>query len=511
VSYLDYAPSEPLLVGYDPVCVLHKDHLARFVDRLVDECIEVSRGPVKSGRPAFDPRLCLKVLIYGYAIGVRSSRQLERQCDENLGFLLLTRGLTPSYRTLCSVRTDSKDQIEAVWDSMFAVAADAGIKRLGRIFLDSTKLAANASPESVIKAADFAAFRSELARIMAEAVELDAIDEQNDKLSQTHIDKAVPKDHMREVIRRVHKMRAGEKAGLTPEAEPLNLGPGMLKRIEAAAVAIDNAQQAGEKHVSLTDPDAKMMGEGRSKRVRECHSFEVAVDNGLLVVGQTSQSPTDNCRLVPIVNAAELDESVEIVAVTADSGYYSGSNVCVLENAGIATCIPDSDTAHDLHLGRSIGAGSAMRFGNVPLTYASCKDSFECPESNVLSFHRIGQKDGQSYREYRATQSCETCPLIAECIKATNNHYKSIKVRIDYKQTSAVLERFNSEEHQRQYLDRAHAVETVFAVVRTVLKFTRWSLRGAPKVEAEGALLKTALQIRRIQSARLASKALVAA
>ena len=95
-----------LLIGYDPVMDLPSDHLAWLVDRVVDEAVTPRRKADGPGQSQYDPRLCIKVILYSYATGVRSSRQMERLCRESLPHLLLTCGAAPSYRTLCSVRTD---------------------------------------------------------------------------------------------------------------------------------------------------------------------------------------------------------------------------------------------------------------------------------------------------------------------------------------------------------------------------------------------------------------------
>src|SRR5437667_5817445 len=174
MSYRLYTPPTPLLFGYDPVRDLPPDHLARLVEEVVEASVAPPlrrRGP---GQPAFDPRLPIKVLVYGYATGQRSSRQLERLCDESLPYLFLTRGDTPSYRTLCTVRAEQGDLIEEVWVSLFAVAEAAGLKRLGHIVFDSTKLRASASPEAVLTADEYAPVRQELAQILAEAAEADS-------------------------------------------------------------------------------------------------------------------------------------------------------------------------------------------------------------------------------------------------------------------------------------------------------------------------------------------------
>lgn len=171
-----YEAPSPLLVGYDPYIDLPQDHLARLVELVVEDSIVVKEEDTHPGQPKFDPRLCLKVLVYGYATGVRSSRQLEKQCNESLPYLFLTRGDTPSYRTLCSFRTDCRDMLEKVWLGLFGVAKGLGLKRLGRIVVDSTKLRANASTEMILDRKEYAAVKQELQRILDEAEGVKAVD-----------------------------------------------------------------------------------------------------------------------------------------------------------------------------------------------------------------------------------------------------------------------------------------------------------------------------------------------
>ena len=163
MSYRPYSPPTPMLFGYDPYWILPEDHLARLVEQVVEASIIPPRRALAPRLPPFDPRLTIKVLIYGYATGQRSSRQLERLCSESLPYLFLTRGDTPSYKTLCTVRIEQSDLIEQVWVGLFAVAEKLGLKRLGHVVIDSSKLRADASPEAVLKPSEYEALRQELA------------------------------------------------------------------------------------------------------------------------------------------------------------------------------------------------------------------------------------------------------------------------------------------------------------------------------------------------------------
>src|SRR5512138_794275 len=101
MGYRHYPPPQPLLVGYDPYRDLPAGHLARLEENVVEMTLDAPAKPHAPGQPKYDTRLLVKVLLYGYATGTRSSRQLERLCTESLPYLYLTRGEAPSYGKIC--------------------------------------------------------------------------------------------------------------------------------------------------------------------------------------------------------------------------------------------------------------------------------------------------------------------------------------------------------------------------------------------------------------------------
>jgi transposase len=536
-QFREYGPAGPLLIGYDPYRDLPDNHLARLIDRVVDEAIKPGPRSPGKGQPAFDPRLCIKVLVYSYSIGVRSSRHMERMCRESLPVLYLTRGDGPSYRTLCSARINAQQDIELVWQALFAVGREAGMVRLGRLVLDTTKIRANASPDSVLRQKEYDAVREELKRILAENETLDTKEDTDGSSIETNLPKPVSGDHMREHIRRVRsQMReqtteaqeskdgvqepvAGDDedgssgSDSSPDAtsdgtpaltEPVTaLTPAMQKQIVQAIAAIDAAEADGRKHLCLTDPDARMMPEGRSKRLRECHAFEVAVDKdaGGLIVAAGVTTESDNLRTLPLVEAAREQEPDGIRSVDGDSGMWRGDDIAYLEGLGIETCIPDSNTACDLHRGQLVGTTRSKRTGTTKFTYDPVEDCYWCPQGCRLSFVAERKDRGQTVRVYRANQVCSECSLPATPRSKTGPKPRCLKVGVQHEAVSTVLARFNDPEHRGRYRNRAKEVETIFAFIRSVLGFTFWLLRGTERVDCEATLFKTAYQIRKVHTA----------
>lgn len=542
MAYRPYPPPTPLLFGYDPVRDLPPDHLARLVEQVVEQTVQPPRRDPQCGQPPYDPRLCVKVLVYGYATGIRSSRQLERHCRESLPYLYLTRGDTPSYHTLCTARTEEGAYLEAVWEGLFAVAAAVGLPRLGRVVVDSTKIRADASPEAVVKPEEYAALQAELQRILTEAAAADAREAAAGEPGTTTLGQVVPHEQMRDILRRVRKQReparaqdpehaddpdgpsdpAGPGAGgaaAPPRVLPLEdapapsdpppaaaapvkpMSPKMLLRIRAGLQALQAAAAANRKHLCLTDPDARMMSEGRARQVRECHAWEVAIDNGLLVAGQTTQSNVDAPRLTPLLAAAQQHEPEGIHSVDADSGFYSGDAVAALILAGIDVCIPDPHTAADLHRGRPIGTTRARARGQIEFEYDPQHDVYRCPEGNTLAVKGRRQIKGQRLTLYRATAPCGACPQAAACLTHPAAQHRTLAVGQHAAVLAAARVRFAEPEHQERYHHRGEAVETVFGFVRAALGYTRWMLRTQAKVAMEGQWIKTAYQFRKVHLA----------
>jgi hypothetical protein len=275
----------------------------------------------------------------------------------------------------------------------------------------------------------------------------------------------------------------------------------MVRRVQEALLAIECALKTGLKHLCLTDPDARMMPEGRTKRVQMCHSWEVAVDRdaALLAMGQSTQTGNDNARLEAIVEAAAANEPEGVAAVDADSGYYAGDAIGRLLTSGLDLCVPDSNTACDLHRGQPVGTTRALHCGNVEFTYDEQSDCFRCPEGNELRRRQTSHDTGnRKTNDYRAIRCCQGCPQAPQCLTRPEVRHRTLKTSEYHAILQADLQRFNEPEHQERYHHRSDVVETVFGFLRSTLGYTRWLLRGEKKVACEERLFRLAYQLRKV-------------
>jgi transposase len=123
--------------------------MARLVGELVDEALDL--GPIVAdykevrGYPPYDPRLMVRLLVYGYCTGVRSSRAIERKCVDDVAFRFLAAGQAPDFRSIARFRRRHLAALAGLFLQSLRLAQKLGMVKMGRVALDGTKLEANAS------------------------------------------------------------------------------------------------------------------------------------------------------------------------------------------------------------------------------------------------------------------------------------------------------------------------------------------------------------------------------
>lgn len=165
---------------------LPAEHLARFIAELVDEHLDLSRigaGYTEGrGGPPYDPRLMVRILLYGYTIGVRSSRAIETKCIDDVPFRWLAGGVAPDYRAFARFRKGHLSALGHLFVQALALCQAAGMVRLGRVALDGTKVRANASKRKAMSYARMSKKEKVLAdEVSALLAQAERIDQAEDK------------------------------------------------------------------------------------------------------------------------------------------------------------------------------------------------------------------------------------------------------------------------------------------------------------------------------------------
>lgn len=172
-TYRPYRPDQSFLLPPSPKDWLSEDHLVYFLSETVDR-LDLSgfdrryQGDGRRNRP-FDPRLMVKVLLYGYATGVFSSRKLAKKLQEDVAFRVLGAGNFPAHRTICEFRQRHLEEFQELFVELVRVARETGMIRLGTVAVDGAKVKANASKR---KAMSYKRMKKEDERLRQEIEQL---------------------------------------------------------------------------------------------------------------------------------------------------------------------------------------------------------------------------------------------------------------------------------------------------------------------------------------------------
>jgi transposase len=337
-----FDPDQGLLLPPSLDDWLPAEHLARFIAELVDEHLDLSRihgayTEVRGG-PPYDPRLMVRILLYGYTTGVRSSRAIERKCTDDVPFRWLAAGAAPDYRAIARFRKRHLSALGHLFVAALALCQAAGMVSLGRVALDGTKVRANASKR---KAMSYARMTEKEKILAAEVSALLAEAERIDRAEDTQFGKDRRGDELpAELARRETRLAAIRAAKATLEREAAEAAHEEAERKArergddddtAAGKGAAAAQQATPKpkaQRNFTDPDSKIMLTG-DKAFAQCYNAAAVVDadHQVIVAADLGTNAADVGTLMPMTEQTVTNTGMTPDQVLADAGYTSTANL----------------------------------------------------------------------------------------------------------------------------------------------------------------------------------------
>jgi transposase len=320
--YRAYSPEEDLLLPPSLRDWLPEEHLAYFVSDVVDQLdlsgMDAVYGNEKRGQPPYDPQMMTKVLVYGYCVGVFSSRRIERRLIEDIAFRVLAAGNQPNFRTISDFRKIHLKTLEGLFEQVLKIALEAGAMKVGRVAVDGTKVKANASKHKAMsydrmkeKEKDL---KAEVKQLLEQAAAADA--EEDAAYGPDRRGDELPAELQRRETR-IQKIREAKRA-LEARA-----------REKAVAEGADpkRAKPKEKDQSNFTDPESRIM-KGADGFV-QAYNAQAAVESDLqLIVGQTvTQAANDKEQLLPMVEVMQQQSGQRPKEILADSGYCSEKNL----------------------------------------------------------------------------------------------------------------------------------------------------------------------------------------
>jgi transposase len=335
-KFREYNMDQLLLMPPDIREWLPEDHLAYFISDVAEELdlgeIYEAYNSSEGGQPAYHPLMMVKILLYGYSVGVASSRKIERKLREDVAFRVLSAGSYPDHDTIAEFRKRHLGALSKMFIQVLEMCQKAGLVKLGHIAIDGTKMKGNASKH---KAMSYGRMREKEEELRKKVEEVMKKAEDTDEEEDKKYGKGKRGDELPEELRfhkkRLEKIREA-KAALEKEA----------KERKPEGLPEDKVQR------NFTDPESRIMKDSASKSFIQGYNSQAAVDwkSQIIVAADAMQVGVDKEQLKPMLEEVKENTDEYPKEVSADAGYYSEENVKYAEGKGIETYIAPERLEH---------------------------------------------------------------------------------------------------------------------------------------------------------------------
>jgi transposase len=321
-TFRTYLPEQNLLLPASLREWLPDDHLSYFVSDVVDQldlsAIESVYEEEDRGQPPYHPRMMTKILLYGYCVGVFSSRRIQKRLVEDVAFRVLAAGNEPDFRTISDFRKLHLKALEGLFQQMLRLTLETGMMKLGRVALDGSKVKGNASKH---KAMSYGRMKETEKRLREEVRKLlnqaEAADKEEDsRYGQDRRGDELPEELQRRETRmaRIREAKRALEERAREQAKSKGKDP-------------EEAQPTKKAQYNFSDPESRMLK--GSDGFLQGYNTQIAVEPVFqLIVGQrVTQAANDKQQMVPLIMAIEEQSGQKPEEVLADNGYCSDENL----------------------------------------------------------------------------------------------------------------------------------------------------------------------------------------
>jgi transposase len=427
-----------------------------FVDALDFQEIGIDINSEKVGNSEYDPRSMLKLLVYGYSYGVKSSRKLERECHHNMSFIWIMGGLKPDHKTIAEFRRKHKASLRKILQQCARMCIKLDLIAGNIIFVDGTKIRANAGRNSSHDQDYYEKHLKSLdTRIDQLLMECEATDQSEEDVSSYVV-----------------------------MGKELAKSQTLKERIQEVLASFESGDS---KKINQTDPDSAIMHSRQGSH--SSYNVQSVVDdkNGLIVHVEAISEKNDIKQF-----ARQVDQANELLekpckAACADAGFSDTDELEKIDAQGIKVIVPSQRQAlHD----------DEGPFSKSHFVYDQEQDCYICPEGHRLRYSYVSKRKGK--RQYRIEDKrfCRCCQYFGKCTKAERG--RSI-IRLRNEEIKLKLEaQYEEPDSQDIYNRRKMRVEHPFGHIKRNLKTDGFLLRRKDGANAEISILATCFNLARM-------------
>ena len=424
------------------------------------------------GQYPHHPRMLLRLLMWGMANRVISTRRIEVMARRDVSFIYLAGGQRPSYRTLSRFRRRNAGEIKRLFHQTVLLCARLGMVGLGHIALDGTKLKAYTSKHGAMS---YGRMKQEEERL---SKEIEALMEQAEILDREE-DEAFGKDNngynlpdeLKRRQERLEKIRSIREELEQEKREEQHLDEGQPP-------VIDDKEQR-----SFADHDARMMLMKRGE-FDYGYNGQVCVDEkeGVILAGDLTNEAFDGGHLPGLVDEVrrvreEMEiEDDELTQITADRGYFSVDNI-KREGKGIELLIASEREGKEEPQREKVY--SLERFDYVKET-----DSWRCPGGRLLVREQKQEIKGRPLLRRYICPDCEGCPLRKQCLRPGEQN-RTLLVKRKQLIRAEMRARLKMPEKQAIYRKRKWVAEQNIGQIKEGIGFRGVTVRGKVYARAQ--------------------------
>lgn len=429
-----------------------------FIDALDLSDLGIIADENSVGNPSYDPRSMLKLLVYGYSYGIRSSRKLEREVHYNVSFIWLMGGLKPDHKTISEFRRRNKKALRNVLGASARMCIHLDLIAGNTLFVDGSKFRANAGIKSSRSREqcerDLAKVGKRINEILRECESVDKSETglpSYVKIKEELMDRQARKDKIEEVMREM--------------------------------------KENGKKSHNWVDPDSTRVCDRHG--VHSGYIAQIVVDekNGLIVSNDVVGESNELGQLNSQVEQAHEILGRQCETVCADSGYDNPSEMERVAENGIKVVVPPQNPKANREI---------TRFDKLNFQYNAEGDFYICPMGHrlVYTYPQTARRAWRYMVEDR--QTCLSCLHFGECTKSKSG--RTICRYWDEESRKRFEAEYNKPESQEVYRLRKQRVEHPFGHIKRNLGTDHFLLRGLEGVRAEMSLLAACFNLRRMMT-----------
>ncbi len=442
----EYIPQDAPVRAYDV-----------FVDSLEFAELGIEIEPHKVGCPQYDPQIMLKLLLYGYSYGIRSSRKLEREACYNLSFIWLTGGLKPDHKTIAEFRRKNKSALRKVLKQCARLCIKLDLIEGNTLFVDGTKIRANASIKNT--------------------------------WTKDRCDR-----HLKNIDKRIKEILSAcdaadrkekDRASLVKMKEELKDQDALKSKVQNI---LSELKAEDKKSTNTTDTDCKIMHSAQGSH--SAYNVQSAVDekHGLIVNSDVVSENSDIHQFAEQVEQANETLDKKCQTACADAGYSGIDELEKIDEQGIKVVVPSKKQAHK--------EKKEAPFDKSHFKYDPVGDCYICPQGHILKYNFTNTI--KRVKTYRGGSACRRCCHFGKCTKYHRGRAVTRSFKAELKQKLEA--QYEELESQKIYALRKQKVELPFGHIKRNLKVDSFLLRGLDGVKAEASILASCFNIARMIS-----------